>query len=130
MTQPQSLIEINKYRIENELTPWRRLWTQAEQREWAVSVNEELALDVQDHMLDSFEGAAPITDEINISPFLDSADGQGTFPTRAYPFDGGLDIYGNADYVVNCHGPPTSIFTGYRVEIPRGMVGRLIERSG
>ena len=129
-TIPQRLAEINKYRREKDLTPWRRLWSQIEQREWAGSINDELDIDVQNHMMDLVAGAVLTANEIKIVPFTSSVDGQGKIPTRSTSIEGALNIYGNKTYVVGCHGPPTCIHTGYEVEIPRGMIGRLVERSG
>lgn len=56
-------------------------------------------------------------------------DAEAIMPTRAHPFDAGLDLYARQYGVVPALG--CAIFdTGVHVEIPRGWCGLLVSKSG
>ena len=50
-------------------------------------------------------------------------------PTRAHPWDAGLDLYAMVDGVIrpHCHG---AFDTGVHVQIPEGCYGEIRSRSG
>jgi dUTP pyrophosphatase len=56
-------------------------------------------------------------------------DPRAQLPTRAYPGDAGLDLYGLHDAVLQ-PGERASIRTGIAVEIPDGEAGLVLPRSG
>ena len=119
MTTSARLIEINKYRKQMEMTPWRKVWTVQDQADWAGSIFNELDDEVQKQMMDLFGGVAalPCYDDIDISA-CSSEYGQGKLPIRRHEHDAGLDLFGNRDYVVSCWGLPTKVHTGYNFKIP------------
>lgn len=50
-------------------------------------------------------------------------------PTRAHPFDAGLDLYAQEDRIIEAKG--SAVFdTGVHVQIPEGCVGFLKSKSG
>lgn len=50
-------------------------------------------------------------------------------PTRAHPFDAGLDLYATEDRIIEAKG--SAVFdTGVHVQIPEGCVGFLKSKSG
>lgn len=54
-------------------------------------------------------------------------------PTRAHPFDAGLDLYvpeGEGTYGINPCGGAVTIDTGVHVQIPEGCVGFIKAKSG
>lgn len=56
-------------------------------------------------------------------------DARARLPTRAYPGDGGLDLYALEEGVL-APGERASIGTGIAVEIPDGQAGLVLPRSG
>ena len=50
-------------------------------------------------------------------------------PTRAHPWDAGLDLYANEDGYIRCNSY-RSFCTGTHVQIPEGCVGYIKSRSG
>lgn len=50
-------------------------------------------------------------------------------PTRAHPYDAGLDLYAMEDGYVRCNGSHT-FDTGVHVKIPEGCVGFIKSKSG
>lgn len=60
-------------------------------------------------------------------------DNGAKMPTRAHPFDAGLDLYApNVDdfYSISPCGGSTTIDTGVHIEIPEGYVGFIKAKSG
>ena len=53
----------------------------------------------------------------------------GIMPTRAHPWDGGLDLYATEDRIIGV-GNRCTFDTGVHLEIPEGMVGFIKSRSG
>ena len=54
-------------------------------------------------------------------------------PTRAHPYDAGLDLYapeGDGSYCINACGGSCTIDTGVHVQIPEGCVGLVKSKSG
>lgn len=54
-------------------------------------------------------------------------------PTRAHPYDAGLDLYapeGEGLYCINACGGSVTIDTGVHVQIPEGCVGLVKSKSG
>ena len=54
-------------------------------------------------------------------------------PTRAHPYDGGLDLYapeGEGTYTITPCGGSVTIDTGVHVQIPEGCVGFIKAKSG
>ena len=51
-------------------------------------------------------------------------------PTRAHPFDAGLDLYSPVDVLIQWYEQAVTIDTGVHVEIPEGYVGFIKSRSG
>lgn len=50
-------------------------------------------------------------------------------PTRAHPWDAGLDLYANEDGYIRCNSYRT-FSTGTHIQIPEGCVGYIKSRSG
>lgn len=53
----------------------------------------------------------------------------GIMPTRAHPWDAGLDLYAKYDGYIRCNSHRT-FDTGVHVEIPEGYVGYIKSKSG
>ena len=111
MNKKQQLIEINKHRREQKLTPWLSLWSTQDQKDWAGSIDLEVSEDLQKAMLDMMAGATLVAcsadltmqdGKINIHALPNQLHGRA--PDRKHKYDGGLDLYGNKDYVIKCGG--------------------------
>ena len=113
MTTSQRLIEVNKYRRELGLTPWRKLWNLSDQKEWAGSIRDELDDDLQKQVETISAGAVPVQAEriVQILQYPHE-DGQGKMPHRQHDHDAGLDLYSNKDVLVPCSGSPINVHTG------------------